>query len=81
MISRAMGKQSNDTGFRLRKMQLWGEKVNANQINFEWPTKEMLKNDLPADVRLDRIDLKRQSSSYLSHVRCTLSDQSSSPAF
>ena len=41
--------------FTLRKLPMWGEQVAVNQIDFEWPTQEML-DQMPADVSLRSLE-------------------------
>ena len=35
--------QFTKTKFILKKLAMWGEKVRDDEINFEWPTKEILE--------------------------------------
>ena len=46
----------------VRRMPYWG-KTEDYEINFEWPTKEQI-SEMPEDVRLERLDLKRADAYY-----------------
>jgi len=65
------------TGYKLeslRKLQLWGEKVSKDFINFEFPTEEMVRF-WPKNIRLESIKFKRASNNgFVSSVRCTYSN-------
>lgn len=41
----------------LRKLHMWGEKVSADKINFEWPTKADLEC-LPPNAQITELKLK-----------------------
>jgi len=63
--------------FTLRKLALWGEQVESDKINFEWP----LEADMIwPNVRLQSLEMKTNAS-VLSSVRCVLSNGISSPVF
>lgn len=63
--------------YSLRKLALWGEQVEADAINFEWPKEEDM---IWPKVKLQSLELK-SNSSVLSSVRCVLSNGISSPVF
>lgn len=62
----------------LKRLPCWGEKVRADQVNFEWPTQEMLDRMQP-DVHLQTLEFKGDYA--LSSARCILSSGESSPVF
>ena len=64
----------------MRKLEHWGEQVDLNLVNFEFPTKEMTRG-WPKDTRLESIEIKRSSYNYVSSVRCTYSNDVRSPVF
>ena len=43
--------------FSYRMLEMWGEKVNQDKKNFEWPTEKKIKR-LPKDVYLSSIEFK-----------------------
>jgi len=57
---------------RLKKLPLWGvRQVAPQEINFEWPTQEMIERMDP-DVKLSFLDLK--GGSPISSIKCTLTN-------
>ena len=61
----------------LRRLPLWGEQVEPHEINFEWPTQELL-NKLPADLSLKALEFSKSTvmGVNISTVRCTLAKRS-----
>ena len=59
--------------FVLKRLPLWGQKVKADDVNFEWPTQEML-DKMPSDVYLQSLEFKSVSGHLLSSVRVCLSN-------
>ena len=49
--------QGNSTRnkFTLRKLPLWGKQIDENQIDFEWPTQDMIA-DIDSDTRLESLE-------------------------
>lgn len=75
-----MNRQLNlGTQFRLSRLPAWGEMVNKDCINFEWPTRTMFASMDP-HVRLTKLTFKTDGGQ-VSSVKCTYSDDSESPAF
>jgi len=70
--------------FTLRKLPMWGKQLAANEINFEWPTQELL-DQMPADASLRSLDLsyshQKSGQGALSAIKCTLSNEQQSPLF
>ena len=66
----------------LKRLPMWGTGVNADQVNFEWPTQDLL-DQMPSDVIMKSIEFKSYSNSrqVLNSVQCTLSDGTKSPVF
>ena len=65
----------------IRRMPMWGQKVEENAINFSWPTQEII-DELPPDVSLMTLDLQKAKGVwYFSSVRCILSNHLASPLF
>lgn len=58
-------------------MPLWGEQVEPHEINFEWPTQELL-NKLPVDLSLKALEFSKSTvmGVNISTVRCTLAKRS-----
>ena len=70
-----------DNKFTLRKLPLWGKQIDENQIDFEWPTQDMLaEGDINGMTRLESLEFKDWGVSITS-VRATLSNGKSSPVF
>lgn len=59
---------------------MWGEKVSADKINFEWPTLETL-DQMDKDVSMKSLTLKDwdQCGFSISSVKVTLSNNKRSP--
>ena len=67
--------------FKLRKLPLWGRQASADEINFQWPTEDLLSS-LPEDVKLESLHFKRNSDyGPLGYVKVTLSNGMASPEF
>ena len=81
MINKSIDKMTlhNVSLIEMRKLQLWGEQVASNLVNFEYPTEEMTRG-WPKDTRLESIEIKRDPY-YVSSVRCTYSNDVRSPVF
>ena len=43
--------------FLLKRLPIWGQKVKADEVNFEWPTQKIL-DELPSDVYLQCLEFK-----------------------
>ena len=52
---------------------MFGKDLPADQVNFEWPTQEMLRK-MPHDVSIKEITFKRGGVDGISSVRCTLTN-------
>ena len=63
----------------MRKLEHWGEQVDLNLVNFEFPTEEMTRG-WPKDTRLEYIEIKT-SSGCVASVRCIYSNDVRSPVF
>ena len=59
---------------------MWGKKVADDELNFHWPTQEIL-DGLNPDVYLQSLQLKGVRNLVLSSVRVTLSNGLVSPVF
>ena len=64
---------------KVRKLPLWGEQVEPEEIDFEWPNEEVIQS-LPEDVSLESITFKKVFDDVISSVNCTLSNGESSGA-
>ena len=49
------------TKYTLRKMPMWGKQVRPDEINFEWPTQEIL-DGMQSDVSVKSITLKERNN-------------------
>lgn len=70
--------------FRLKKLAMWGKRVDLSEINFEWPTEAIVSQFKPGDdVYLRSMNMRTCTSSTgrLSSIECTLSNDVSSPVF
>ena len=57
---------------RLKKLPLWGARqVAPQEINFEWPTQEMIERMDP-DVKLFLLDFRGNYA--ISSIKCTLTN-------
>ena len=65
--------------YKLKKLPMWGLKVNLNEIDFEWPTQEIFDQMQP-DVTIKSLEFK-DSSYVISSIRVNLSNNQSSPVF
>ena len=65
--------------YLLERMPMWGEKVSPDQINFSWPSLDLL-NNLPANTKLQKMTMKSVLNA-ISSVQCLLSDGTESPIF
>lgn len=63
--------------YTLRKLAMWGEQVENDAINFEWPADIDM---IWPTVKLESLELK-SSASVVSSVRCVLSNGITSPVF
>ena len=66
--------------YTLEKLPMWGKKVQHDEINFQWPSQEML-NEMEPDVWLESIQFKGIPEVVLSSVQVTLSNGQKSPVF
>ena len=83
IIDKRMRLQTPSPKFKLRKLPMWGEQVTDENINFEWPTQEMLDR-MPAGVSLKSILLATSSQSgcgTICFTQCTLSNGDTSSLF
>ena len=64
----------------LRKLPLWGKHVSENEVNFQWPSIELLKQ-MDRAVHLKSIKFKCYTNGLITSVRCHLSNSVSSPTF
>ena len=73
--------QSVKPRLKLRKLPLWGEQVKLDQINFEWPTQEIL-DQLPTTCQLTSMTFKTANGyTRVGSIQCMLSTGQSSPVF
>ena len=59
--------------FDIRRLEAWGEKFKNEQLNTEWPTKELL-DQMDPDVKLKSFAFKKVGTDAISSVCCTLSN-------
>lgn len=64
----------SEAKFTLKKLPMWGEQAAAHEINFEWPTQEMV-NRWPQEVTLQSITFSTRAQTIftVSSVQCTVS--------
>ena len=67
------------TTFRLAKLPPWGEMVNTESINFEWPNKTGFERMDPA-ITLTSLTFKTDGGQ-ISSVMCTYSNGDESPTY
>ena len=63
----------------IKRLPMWGLKVKKNQIDFEWPTQEIV-NAFQSKFKLRTFCFKTRNS-YVSSVQCILSNGQVSPLF
>ena len=66
--------------YTLKKLPMWGKKVQNDEINFQWPSQAML-NEMEPDAWLESIQFKGMPEVVLSSVQVTLSNGQKSPVF
>ena len=60
----------------LKKLPMWGEQVQADQIDFMWPTQEML-GQMQHDVALESLEfMDSDEGPAISTIRCSLTNGS-----
>lgn len=74
--------QPNAARFSLKKLPMWGKLVRDEQIDFEWPTEQVL-DMWDADVTLKSIEFKTwiDDGSAISSVQVKLTNGRESPVF
>ena len=78
----ALKQKKKKQSFTLKKLRMWGEQVPETEINFQWPTSDMIE-DLPEDVNLKSVTFASRNVDKLclSSAMCVLSNGHQSENF
>ena len=67
--------------YTLKKLPAWGFEILEKEVDFEWPTREMLAQMDLAKARLAEITFCKLNQSSYASVQCKLSDGTISQQF